>query len=100
MADIMKNAIGVALEITVKENGVAVNISSATKIDVVLKKPSGTVVTKTGVLIGNGSDGRYKYVTVSGDLNESGRWQIQAHLVLAGFDGRSESKMFEVSDVL
>jgi hypothetical protein len=94
---VQKGAIGVIIELTITEDDVAVNLSSATTKNIVLRSPSGVVATKTGAFVTDGSDGKLKYTTTAeADLNEAGFWKAQAALVMTGFTGRSSSAQFEV----
>ena len=70
--------VGTVLEVTVKEGGVAVNMTALTPRELLLRKPSGTVLTKAGVAVTDFSDGKMKYTTVAGDLAEAGEWRLQA----------------------
>ena len=93
-----KNAIGVAITVTLQEDGVALNISNATTKNFVIEKPSGTVVTKTASFVTNGTDGKLRYSTISGDLNESGRYRLQVDLEASPYDGLTDIGSFFVED--
>ena len=60
------------------------DISTATVKQFILKKPSGSVVTKTASFDTDGTDGVLKYETVADDLDEDGTWQLQVRLVMTG----------------
>ncbi len=78
MANVIhKGDIGVILEITIMDDGVARDISNQTALAVKLTDPSGNVSSKTGVLV-SGTGGKLKYVTILDDLDETGWWLIQA----------------------
>lgn len=82
-AEIHVNDVGTALVVTITdETGAAVNVATATNLTIWLTKPDGTVLTKTAVLDTDGTDGKIKYVTQSGDLNVKGTWKIQAAITL------------------
>ena len=68
------NDIGTDLQITVTETDVAVDISSAAALAMILTKPSGATVTKTALLLNDGTDGKLHYTTESGDIDEVGNW--------------------------
>ena len=80
MANVIhKGDIGNILVHTVKDDGVIVNLSSATTITWYLMDPSGNVATKTnGELYSDGTDGKIKYTLVSGDIDEHGPWTFQS----------------------
>lgn len=67
-----KNDTSPALTGTCKSNGIPANISGST-LELHLKKPSGTVLTKTGTLV-DGTNGTWSYQWITGDLNEAGSW--------------------------
>lgn len=93
--------IGTAIEATITdENGSVVNIASATTKTLTFKKPSGIVVPKTAVLVNSGTDGKMKYTTVAGDLDETGVWQVQARVAVGGADWKTEIAQFTVQLVL
>jgi hypothetical protein len=82
-AEVHVGDIGTVFEITVKdEDGVVVDISAATTKQFIFAKPGGTKVSKDASFVVNGTDGKLKYVTASGDLDESGDWQLQVYVVM------------------
>ena len=90
-----KDAIGVQITVTLKEDGVVINSTSLTTKEFIIVKPSGTSVTKAASFVTDGSDGKIRYTTLSGDLNEAGQYRLQANLVYAaGYSGRSEIGTF------
>ena len=88
--------IGTVLTVTVKDDTAVVDISSATTKQIILRKPSGTNLEKTGVFVTDGSDGQMKYTTVSGDLSEAGDWSVQAKVVLTSGTWFSDVSTFTV----
>jgi hypothetical protein len=68
--------------VTIMEDCVAINISTATSKVIYLTKPSGEVLTKTASFVTTGADGLIHYATIDGDLDESGVWKIQARIEL------------------
>jgi len=58
-------------------------VSGAT-VTVYLKKPGGTTLTKAAALYTDGTDGKIKVSSASGDLVESGLWTVQAKIVESG----------------
>jgi hypothetical protein len=88
--------IGTILESTIKNINSPVDISSATTKNILLQKPSGAILTKAGNFTTDGTDGLLDYTTISGDLDESGVWQIQAHVILGSGDWHSDIKNFSV----
>lgn len=68
------NDIGTDLRVTIKEDGVVVDVSAATVIQIELTKPGGTKVLKTAVNLTDGTDGIISYVTLAGDIDRTGTW--------------------------
>jgi hypothetical protein len=82
------NDVGNTLVGTVLDDGEVVDISSATSIEMILKKPDQTTVTKTAVFSTNGTDG--------GDLDQSGNYKIQGKVEIAGSTFYSNISTFKV----
>lgn len=97
MEEVQLDAIGVAIEKTItNQDGAVVDVSSATTKNIVLKKPSGSLLTKAASLVTDGTDGKIQYVTISGDLDETGRWEVQADIDVSSYDGRDTISAFRV----
>lgn len=78
----------------------AIDISAATTLQLIFKPPKGASVTKTAVFTTDGTNGQIQYVTVSGDINETGRWKLQAYIVLPSGSWRSDIGFFDVFENL
>jgi|SRR6056300_308722 hypothetical protein len=76
--------VGTQLIMTVKDDGVVVDISSASSLSVIIKKPDGVNYTKTGTLLNDGTDGKMYYISVNGDFNAAGNYKIQGIVTLSG----------------
>lgn len=72
--------IGVNFNITVMNGTEILNVSNANSISIIFQKPDSSDLTKIAVLTTNGTDGKIKYTTVAGDLDQIGTWQIQARV--------------------
>ena len=104
-AEVHLNDIGTIFRATIKDKDTdcvetVLDISSATTLQLIFKKPGGTSVTQTAVFTNSGTDGKMEYVTVSGDLNEAGEWKIQANMVLSSGTWRSDIGCFTVYENL
>jgi hypothetical protein len=88
--------IGATVLLEVKETRAALNISAATSLQIEIQRPDGTTLDKTAVFNSDGTDGKIKYVTVSGDLNTAGRYEVQGYFVLSTWTGRTERVAFQV----
>jgi hypothetical protein len=92
-----QNAVGVKIDITIIEDGVPVNLVGVTKKDYFIQKPSGLDVTKNTVFVTTGIDGKLRYITIVGDLDEIGQYLIQADLEFpGGYDGTTNIGTFWV----
>jgi len=82
---IQAGATGMVITLTVQdEAGVAVNLTTATTTEIILKPPQGFALTKTASVVSPATDGKIRYVTESGVINPPGKWKAQAHVVLSG----------------
>ena len=88
--------IGTEFRITILDNGSAIDISGATSLVIIIKKPDGTSITTTGNLYTDGTDGIMYYRVVSGDLDQSGIYKIQAYVEISGGSYYSSIGSFSV----
>ncbi len=88
--------IGTVFEIEFKDGTTTVNISTATTKNIIFCKSDGTKDTKAGVFTTDGTDGLLRYTTVANDLNISGLWKIQGHIIISGGSWKSSIGLFEV----
>lgn len=75
--------VGTQLLITVTDCGTLVDISTATSLSIFIRKPDATILSRTGVLYTDGTDGKMYYATVAGDLDVAGSYKIQGKVGLA-----------------
>lgn len=83
-SQIHQNDIGTQLVVTVLDDGSPVDIGLATDIEIILRKPDNTTLTKPAVIYTNGSDGKMAYTTVDGDLDIVGNYKIQGKVEING----------------
>ena len=95
-SEIHEGDIGTKLLITVTDDGSVVDISSASSLSIYIKKPDGTILTRTGVLETDGTDGKMYYITVAGDLDKAGNYKIQGRVVLASGSYYTSTATFKV----
>lgn len=98
------NDIGTIFLVTINDcvSGVAtiLDVSSASTLELIFKSPSGIATTKNALLDTDGTDGKIKYTTIDGDLNEVGTWRIQANIGVGGGLYRSDVGSFKVYENL
>jgi hypothetical protein len=51
------------------KNGAPIDISAATSMLIIIRKPNGVKLTKTASFTTDGKDGKIKYTTVNGDFD-------------------------------
>lgn len=88
--------IGTKLLITVKDGSSPVDISTASSLSIIIKRPDGTKLHRSGTLETDGTDGKMYYIVVAGDLNAAGLYKIQAHVVLQAGSHYSSTAGFKV----
>lgn len=82
MSTVHMNDIGTQFiaQVVDQDNNI-VDISTASQLQMIFKKPSGIKVAQSGVLYTNGTDGKMEYITQANDLNEHGLWKLQGYVV-------------------
>ena len=81
--------------------GAVVDVSSATTIQIKFRKPGGSVVTVTGALVTDGTDGLVKYTTTAATfLDEAGGWSAQVRVALGSGDWHTAHGKFFVESNL
>lgn len=94
--------VGTIFEITMQEcnettdQNDIVDISQATVMQILLRAPDGGVLTKTAIHSTDGTDGKMRYVTIAGDLDETGTWKIQGRVTLPTGTWSSDRQSFKV----
>lgn len=102
LPEVHEGDVGTIFRVTVrdtKKDGTTkvLDVSAATTLQLIFKKPNSTVVTQTATLTSDGTDGRIQYTTVSDDLTPIGTWEIQARVVFVAGDWRTQVKKFKVN---
>lgn len=81
--EIHVNDVGTNFLVTVTDGSSAVDISSATTKQLIIKKPSGTKLTKATAFTTDGTDGKMQYSIGSDDLDEAGSYKLQGKVVIS-----------------
>lgn len=84
--------IGTVFQITIKESGAAVDISGTTSRTIIFRKPDGTIMNQSGTLVNSGTSGIMQYTSVSGDLDQCGKWYIQGYVHFNSNDAHYSDK--------
>lgn len=79
--NVMSGQYGLALTLTVTENGVAKNISTYTTRTLRYRKPDGSTVDVSMSFVTDGSDGQVTYTFPAGTLDDAGQYSGQLFLI-------------------
>lgn len=90
------NDIGNTLIGTVIDDGSVVDISTASDLYIIMKKPDQTTETKVASFYGDGTDGKMSYTVASGDLNQAGNYKIQGKVEIGSCTYYSSVSTFKV----
>ena len=90
LENLVQGCYGIPVEVTVQEDGAAMDISAYTTLEIVLRAERGTAKTRTAAFKTDGTDGVITYALADGDLDAGGKWFLQAHLAKAGEELWSE----------
>lgn len=73
-------------EHTIRDEAEAiVDLTSAGTMQILFRKPSGEVLTKVAVKVNApGTDGKIEYISIAGDMNETGGWKRQGRVTVGG----------------
>ena len=88
--------IGTPIRVTIEDDEGAVDVSAATTLQLIFRKPSGAILEKTATLVGDGTGGVIQYPLAGGDVDEAGNWRVQAKVVIGTGTWRSTWHEFEV----
>lgn len=93
--------VGTILRVSITDDdGVIVDISTATTKQIILKKPDTSILTKTASFFTDGTDGILTYTLIAGDIDQVGRWQIEAYVVTPTGSWSSTIEAFSVQHSL
>ena len=84
LSQIQADDYGWALNLTIEQDGVAVDISSYTTLQYIFSDPSGNDTTKTAAFNSDGTDGVLTYTIEDGLIDEAGRWLVRARVAKTG----------------
>ena len=97
MAEIFEGDTGTVVEVAVKdENGAALDVSTATTKDIILKKPDGTMLTKAASFTTDGSDGMIEFTSLATDFDKPGDYRLQAYIEMPSGSWHSTRNSFIV----
>jgi hypothetical protein len=82
MSDLHVQDTGTVFELTVVDAGVAIDLSQASAMTILFRKPSGELMVKDAEYVSDGADGKIQYITTQDDLDERGKWLLQGRVAL------------------
>jgi len=99
------NDIGTIFRVTVYDttstgSTTVADISLATTKTFTFKRPDGTTFDKTAVFTVAGADGDIQYISVDGDLDVSGTWNLQAYVATPAGNWNTSVGTFKVHENL
>ena len=80
----------------INQNKKKVDISSATTLQVTLRRSGGAAIVRTGSLTNDGTDGLLFYETTNLDLDKAGVWSAQVLVIVGGKEYPSSTITFNV----
>jgi hypothetical protein len=89
---------GVPLVVVAKVDGVVQDISAATAMVILIKRPRGGTRRETGAFTTDGTDGKTQFVTDANTLDTPGRWEVQARITTPSFTVTTEADVLEVQE--
>jgi hypothetical protein len=96
-AEIHVGDVGTVFEATVvDEDGVAVDVSTATTKQIVLMSPADTELARAATFSTDGTDGKLYYVSTALDLTVAGLWERQVYVVMPSGTWHSDISTFVV----
>ena len=98
MASIIVNDIGTIVEATIKDGaGVVVNLSGATVLRFKLIRPDNNIIERTASLSTDGTDGKMRYTSITGDFNVSGEWRVIGYVEIGSAKWHTSSDTVTIS---
>ena len=94
--EIHLNDIGTKFLVTITDGSSAVDVSTASTKQIIIKKPSGSKLTKTASFNSDGSDGKIYYTTVTDDLDEAGSHKLQGKVIISDGTFYTDIQTFKV----
>lgn len=81
-------------------SNVIADISDASILKFIFRKPDGTTFERSANFTNDGTDGLIEYTTVNGDLSQAGSWMLQAYVQTTSGKWRTNTVCFKVQENL
>lgn len=99
--EVHKGDIGTKFLVTINEDDLPVDISTASVKKIITKDPDGTIVEHDAAFETDGSDGKiYWITTLITDLAVTGEWEIEARIEMGGGTWSSSIDTFQVFKII
>ena len=93
--------IGTIFRLTITDTaGTAIDVSTAATKFIYFQKPDGTKKKNTAAFYTDGSDGIIQYTSVSGDIDQTGLWQVQGYVETSDGKFFTQKTTFSVLNTL
>jgi hypothetical protein len=92
------NDVGTIFRVRILEDTTPVILTACTDKHIILTKPDGTQVTKEADFFTDGSDGYIQYTSITGDINQTGLWNIQGFVEFVNQSWHTSIDSFLVQD--
>ena len=93
--------IGTIFRLTITDTaGVVIDVSTASTKFIYFQKPDGTKVKETAAFYTDGTDGIIQYTSVSGDIDQTGLWQVQGYVETSDGKFFTQKTTFSVLNTL
>jgi len=96
IAELHVDDVGTEIRLTLLDDGVPVDLTGASELTILLRKPSGTVVAKTASVVGEPANGVIHCYTATEDLDEAGLYEIQTRIAVGSWSGHSDIRRVRV----
>lgn len=93
--EIQVDVIGLAIEASLLDRGVEIPVSGAGTLTLRIQKPSGVSIDQTATFISDADGERVRYLTIDGDIDEAGLYQLAVYMIKGSWSGFSSiGKLF------
>ena len=88
--------IGTKFLVTITDGSSAVDVSTASAKQIIIKKPSGSKLTASASFSRDGTDGKMYYNVVADDLDEAGSYKLQGKVIISAGTFYTDITSFKV----
>ena len=87
---------GTNFQVTVKEKGVVVDLSSATGMIIVFRQPDGAIIERPLTWVSDGVDGKVYYLFPENEVIQAGVWSYQLMITFPSGSWHTQVGTFKV----